>query len=307
MPDEHPRAETRGTLLVTGATGRQGGATARRLLRDGWRVRVLVRDPASPAARELAAAGAEPHRGDLDDPGGLEAAMAGAHGVFAVTPDDLDGKREIRRGRNLADAAAAAGIGHLVFASVGGAERGTGIPYWETKWVIEQHIAALGLPATVLRPVRFMENHTTPGLPLGGISPDGVLRHLFPADAPVQLVAVTDIGAFAALAFADPETYLGQALELAGDELTPDATVRLISRHVGRQITYRQVTDEESGLPGDVARAITDPRGIWHADLSDLRRRHPAMLDLPAWLEQGGTAAITTLLDTQDPEADHVR
>ncbi|TDC87256.1 NmrA/HSCARG family protein [Actinomadura sp. 7K507] len=302
MPDEHtPTGAGKGagrTVLVTGATGRQGGATAARLLDDGWRVRALVRDPASPAARGLAAAGAEPHRGDLDDPEGLKAAMTGVHGVFAVTPDDLDGRREVRRGRNLADAAAAAGIGHLVFASVGGAERGTGVPYWETKWVIEQHIAALGLPATVLRPVRFMENHTIPGLPLGGISPDGVLRHLFPPDAPVQLVAVTDIGAFAALAFADPAAYLGQALELAGDELTPDATVRLIGKHLGRRMTYQQVTDEEGDLLKEGARAITDPRGVWRADVPELRRRHPGMLDLPTWLDRGGAAAIAAILES---------
>ncbi|MBF8189969.1 NmrA family NAD(P)-binding protein [Nonomuraea sp. K274] len=282
-------------ILVTGATGRQGGATAVRLLADGWPVRVLVREPAAAAVRELAAAGAEPLQGDLDDPGSLKAAMAGAHGVFAVTPDDLDSEREIRRGRHLADAAAAAGVAHLVFTSVGGAERGTGISYWESKWAIERHIAALGLPATVLRPVRFMENHAIPGLRLGGISADGVLRHLFGSDVPVQLIAVTDIGAFAALAFADPAAYLGQALELAGDELTPDATVRLISRHLGRQITYQQVAGE--GLSMDTARAFTAQRGLWRADITALRHRHPGLLDFPAWLERGGARAIAALLD----------
>lgn len=284
-------------ILVVGATGRQGGAAATRLLADGWPVRVLVRDPAAPAARKLAAAGAEPHRGDLDDPDSLEAAMAGAHGVFAVTPDDMDGEREIRRGRNLAEAAAAGGIGHLVFASVGGAERDTGIPYWETKWAIEQHIEALGLPTTVLRPVRFMENHTTPGLPLGGISADGVLRHLFAPDAPVQMIAVSDVGAFVARAFADPASYLGQALELAGDELTPEAAVRLISQHLGREVTYRQTTAEGDQLSERARRTITDPRGVWRADIPALRRRHPALLDFSTWLDRGGANAIAALLD----------
>ncbi|MEV3987246.1 NmrA/HSCARG family protein [Nonomuraea sp. NPDC049758] len=284
-------------VLVTGATGRQGGATAARLLADGWPVRVLVRDPGATAARELAAAGAELLMGDLDDPGSLKAAMADAYGVFAVTPDDPDSEREIRRGRHLADSAAAAGVAHLVFASVGGAERGTGISYWESKWAIEQHIAALGLPATILRPVRFMENHAIPGLALGGISADGVLRHLFAPDVPVQLVAVSDIGAFAALAFADPTAYLGQALELAGDELTPEATVRLISRHLGRQITYQQVDGEELNLSKDATRAFTAQRGLWRADIPALRHRHPDLLDFPSWLDQGGAEAIATLLE----------
>ncbi|MFC4010820.1 NmrA/HSCARG family protein [Nonomuraea purpurea] len=284
-------------ILVTGATGRQGGAAATHLLADGWPVRILVRNPATEAAGQLAATGAELHRGDLDDPGSLKAAMVGAHGVFAVTPDDLDTEREIRRGRHLADAAAAARVAHLVFTSVGGAERGTGISYWESKWAIEQHIAALGLPATVLRPVRFMENHAIPELGLGGISPDGVLRHLFAPDVPVQLIAVTDIGAFAALAFADPATYLGQALELAGDELSPNATVRLIGWHLGRQITYQQVAGKELNLNEDASRAFTAQRGLWRADIPALRHCHPDLLDFPTWLNQGGADAIAALLD----------
>ncbi|MFE9885459.1 NmrA family NAD(P)-binding protein [Streptomyces scopuliridis] len=283
-------------ILVTGATGRQGGAAATRLLADGRPVRVLVREPAAPAARALAAAGAALHQGDLDDPDTLKAALAGAHGVFAVTPDDVDSAREIRRGRHLVDAAAAADIAHLVFASVGGAERGTGISYWESKWVIEQHIRTLGLPATILRPVRFMENHTIPGLPLGGIT-DSVLRHLFSSDVPVQLIAVTDIGAFAALAFADPAAYLGQALELAGDELTPDATVRLISRHLGREITYQQLPASTLELSENATRAFASQRGLWRADIPALRRRHPALLDFPTWLTRGGADAIAALLD----------
>ncbi|MGX2995514.1 NmrA/HSCARG family protein [Streptomyces sp. JNUCC 64] len=294
-------------VLVTGATGRQGGATVTRLLADGWPVRALVRDPTTPAARRLTSMGAELRQGDLDRPDSLRAALTGAHGVFAVTPDDLDGEREVRRGRNLADAAATARVRHLVFASVGGAERDTGIPYWETKRAVEQHIDALGLPATVLRPVRFMENHALPGLPLGGIDADGVLRHLFAPGTPVQLIAVTDIGAFAARAFADPAGYLGQALELAGDELTSDATARLITHHLrrrghhGTEVTYRQAdagAAARAGLTDRAARALADPRGIWRADVPALRRRHPGLLDFPAWLERGGADAIATHLST---------
>jgi uncharacterized protein YbjT (DUF2867 family) len=278
-------------ILVTGATGRQGGATARRLLAAGWPVRVLVRDPAAAAVRSLVSAGAEPLPGDLDDLGSLKTAMAGAHGVFAVTPDDLDGEREIRRGRHLADAAAAADVAHLVFASVGAAERGTGIPFWESKWAIEQHIAALGLPATVLRPVRFMENHAVPAM--GGVSADGVLRHLFDPDVPVQVIAVTDIGAFAALAFGDPEEYVGQALELAGDELTSTAAARLISRHVGREISYQQVAGERMSVNTEV---FTGQHRLWRADIPALRHHHPDLLDFPTWLTRGGADAIAAIL-----------
>ncbi|MEW1797235.1 NmrA/HSCARG family protein [Streptomyces niveus] len=285
---------TDGTILVTGATGRQGGATATQLLAAGLPVRALVRDPSAPAAKALTAAGAELRTGDLDDPHSLAAALDGVHGVFGVTPDDLDAEREIRRGRALVDAAVSAGVGHFVFASVGGAERGTGIPYWESKWQIERHLAATGLPSTVLRPVRFMENHTLTGLPVGGIV-DGVLTHLFAPDTPVQLIAVTDIGAFAALAFARPQDYLGQALELAGDELTPERTVQLITDRLGREVRYRQVPAATLGLTSGAARAFASGRGLWQADIAALRTRHPGLLDFTTWLERGGAARMSTL------------
>ncbi|GLW05757.1 NmrA family transcriptional regulator [Microtetraspora sp. NBRC 13810] len=282
-------------VLVTGVTGRQGGATAAQLLAAGLPVRALVRDPAAPAARAWLARGAELRAGDLDDPRSLAEAAAGSHGIFGVTPDDEDTEREIRRGRNLADAAAAAGVSHFVFASVGGAERGSGLPYWESKRRIEEYVHALGLPATILRPVRFMENHTVPGLPVGGIA-GGELRHLFGPETPVQLIAVTDIGVFARLAFTRPEEYAGQAIEIAGDELTPSRTVELISRAVGREITYRQVADYGAGLSAQAKRLFADERGVWRADIAALRARHPGLLDFPAWLRNGGAAEIRALL-----------
>ncbi|SDK95640.1 NmrA family NAD(P)-binding protein [Nonomuraea jiangxiensis] len=282
-------------ILVIGATGRQGGAAAAQLLAAGRPVRALVRDPSAPAALALRARGAELCAGDLDDPGSLARAAAGAHGVFGVTPDDQDSEREIRRGRDLADAAAAANVAHFVFTSVGGADRGTGIPQWDSKWRIEQHIRASGLPATILRPVRFMENHAMPGLPVGGIV-DGELRHLFGPETPVQLIAVADIGAFARLAFTRPGDYLGEAIELAGDELTPSHTVRLISDSLGREITYRQVSSTGLGLGPDAERALAGERGMWHADIARLRERHPGLLDFRAWLRHGGTERIRASL-----------
>ncbi|GAA2793208.1 NmrA family NAD(P)-binding protein [Nonomuraea dietziae] len=156
-------------ILVTGATGRQGGATAARLLEAGWPVRALVRDPDAPAAKALEAEGAELRAGNLDDPGSLAEAVAGVHGVFGVTPDDLEVEREVRRGRALVDAAAAAGVSHFVFASVGGAERGTGIPYWREQ-VADRAAHSRARPARddpASGQVHGEPHHS--GLPVGGI------------------------------------------------------------------------------------------------------------------------------------------
>lgn len=209
-----------GTVLVTGATGAQGGATARALLARGRPVRALVRNPQTPAAAGLAQLGVTLVRGDLDDPDSLRVAMAGAHGVFSVqtfmTSGGLGG--EVRRGRAVADAAAASGVAHLVYSSVGGADRASGVPHFDSKWAIERHLRSLPVPSTVLRPTFFMDNFAEH--PPEVVDGTLVVRLALHPDTRVQLVAVEDIGVFAAQAFDDPDRYVGAAVELAGDELT---------------------------------------------------------------------------------------
>ncbi len=147
--------ERAGPVLVIGATGNQGGAAARALLARGWPVRAFVRDNAKPAARALDAAGAELVSGDLDDPASLRAAMRGVHGVFValtmmngakVTTDGV--AAEERRGRAVAELAAHARIGQLVYSSINGTDQATGISYIESKARIEARIRTLGLSAT---------------------------------------------------------------------------------------------------------------------------------------------------------------
>ena len=283
-------------VLVTGATGQQGGATARHLLAAGWRVRALVRDAEAPAARALAAAGAELATGDMTDRASLDAAAKGAYGVFSVQPAafaphvETD---EVPMGRNVADAALAAGAEHLVYTSVGGVERSSGISTWTTKWEIEEHVRALGIPATMLRPVMFMENHLSPRTGVRGEMP--LVRLIRPASR-VQLIAVDDIGAFAALAFADPDGYAGQALEIAGDEPTGADLVAAFERAAGHPIDtspFPRETLEAMGLSGDFDKAFSF--GGWQADIPALRRRHPGLKTVQAWLDQGAAARFRAL------------
>src|SRR5262249_30478831 len=140
-------------VLVTGATGRQGGAVARSLLDRRIAVRALSRNPGKPSAQALAALGAEVVGGDLHDAAALTRAMEGVRGVFSVQNWwETGAAREVRQGKNVADAAKAARVPHLVYSSVGGAERGADITHWKTKWEIENYIRQLGLRATILRP-----------------------------------------------------------------------------------------------------------------------------------------------------------
>jgi uncharacterized protein YbjT (DUF2867 family) len=287
-------------ILVTGATGNQGGATARRLLAGGWPVRALVRDPAAPAAAALAAAGAELARGDFDDPASLPPALDGAAAVFGIPPVAFgpagpDRDLEVTRGRALIDASARAGISQVVFSTVASASaESIGSA---GKALVEQYLRDhIALP-TVLRPVRFMTNYLSFGMMgIEGIA-GGVHRHLFPAHEPMQVIALEDIAEFAALAFADPARFAGRTLELAGDEPTPVEAVAAISEATGIPVRYEEITDAEAAAVSPLlaeTRKRWQSGDRWHADIEALRVIHPGLRTLADWLAESGAAAIRT-------------
>ncbi|MFD4461692.1 NmrA family NAD(P)-binding protein [Nocardia sp. NPDC058480] len=295
-------------VLITGATGKQGGATARRLLTEGHPVRALVRDTDSPAARALAILGAELAVGDLDDPASLRVAAAGTRAVFLVPPADYSAEgwgegTEARRGTAVIDAARATGVEQIVFTGVAtmGAAQSWG---QEGKRQIEAAMAESGLRYTVLRPVRFMENYLLHDSPVDGIREGGEHAHLFPADRPLQMIAVDDIAAFAALAFADPDTWHARTLELAGEAITPVEAAATIGAAIGRPIHYREVTEKEADAIGpqlgNTWRLIRETGG-WHADIPALRSLHPELTSLRDWLARGGTQRILDRIDATVP------
>src|SRR5574339_435730 len=195
-------------IAVTGATGQQGGAVATKLLADGWKVRALTRNLDKPAAQELASLGAELVAGDMDARSELEAAFKGAYGVFSVQNfwlPNVGFEGEVRQGKNVAEAAQAAGVQHFVYSSVGAAQRGMGQKHFESKWIIEQYIHSLGLPYTILRPAAFFENFNWErAFLLNGIFNALGLR----PEKGRQMIAVEDVGVFVALTFAKLEEYL---------------------------------------------------------------------------------------------------
>lgn len=278
-------------ILVTGATGRQGGVTTRHLLADGWKVRGLTRDVGTPAALELRQMGAEVVQGDTNDRASLDAAMQGAYGVFCVQPA-LGYDDDLRQGKNVAEAARAACVHHFIYTSVGGA-KGQAAYRKMSKWEIEQYIRALDLPATILRPGWYMDNMIGPRF--------GVLRgHLSTAikpDVVVPLIAVDDIGAFVALAFAHPEEYLGKTIEIAGDALTMPHIAAAISRTMGRSIPYVRISIETVRQHNADAALVYDfvNEGSLQVDIPILRKLHPGLMDFDTWLRKTGKATFETL------------
>jgi uncharacterized protein YbjT (DUF2867 family) len=282
MSDDVPHRP--GTVLVTGATGNQGGAVVRRLRAEGWDVRAMTRDPSSPDARRLAADGVEVVAGDFRDPASMATAMSGAHGVFSVQNMRNGGpEQEAADGIAVADGAQAAEVSHLVYSSVGGAERESGVPHFESKWRIERHIASLGLPSTILRPVFFIDNLVTPGS--WGQVLWGALHGALGLDRPVQVIALDDIAAIAARAFAEPETWVGRALEMAGDEVTVREARDTYRRITGKGPRYIPIPPSAVAL-GDpsVAAMFRWCRDEgYRADIAALRRTFPELRDF----EQG--------------------
>src|SRR5215469_9131411 len=176
----------------------------------------------------------------------------------------------------MADAALDAGAEQFVFSSVGGAERKSGIPHFETKWEIETHIRRLGLPATMIRPVGFMENYYIPQLEKQLVK--GRLFNPVRASRPLQTIASDDIGKFISLAFAQPDRFIGLELEIAGSELTSPETAEVFSRVLRRGVKAHH-------LPLPVVRLSMGKewyqmftwlnQGGFQADIPALRRDYP--------------------------------
>ena len=228
------------TVLVTGATGRQGGAVVRHMLPKGWKLRALTRDTSSHSAQELARQGVEVVQGDLEDSASVARATQGVYGVYSVQDFWAVGaKREVQQGKNVADAARKAGVKHFVYSSVGGAERSTGIPHWESKWEVEKHIQSLGLPTTVIRPVTFMEGYYIDQVEIGLLK--GKLVDAVRGDKPYQTIATDDIGGFVALTLERPAEVIGKELEIAGSELTNSEAAKVFSRVLGKPVKFQKL------------------------------------------------------------------
>jgi uncharacterized protein YbjT (DUF2867 family)/DNA-binding MarR family transcriptional regulator len=228
-------------ILVTGATGRQGGATARELLAKGHKVRAMTRHPESPAGRELAKLGAQVVAGDLDDAASLERALAGAWGVFGVQNTWEAGvEREEEQGHRLAKLARKAGVQHYVYASVASAQRRTGIPHFENKWRIEDTVRGLGFPShVILRPVFFMENFLLPSF-LGPIQ-QGQLAVALEPKTVLQMIAVRDIGRYGLQAFEKHAQLNRREIDMAGDQLTMPQAAEVLGRAVGHALKFVRV------------------------------------------------------------------
>jgi uncharacterized protein YbjT (DUF2867 family) len=184
-------------------------------------------------------------------------------------------EEETRQGIVAADAAKAAGVGHLIYSSVADADRSTGIPHFESKYLVEKHIAGLGMPYTISAPAGFMENVVAPW------AIDGLRRgmHAFalPPGRVLQLVAVADIGAFVSALAERREQVFGKRFDIAGDELSGEEQARILSQAIGRPIGYQEIPIAAARQQSEDAALMFEwfDRVGYDADIAALRRDFP--------------------------------
>lgn len=283
-------------VAVVGATGRQGSAVVRHLVREGWQVRGLTRDPSSAASRALRERGVELHRVDFDDLFSLQRALHGAYGVFNVqNPMTSSVEAEVRHGRHVAEAAADAGVRHVVYGAAGVGDEPTGVGSWDSKITVAEEFRARGLSLTVLRPMAFMELMTDKAY-YPSVSVWHVMPKLMGSSRPVGWLCTDDLGAVVARVFADPQRWGGTSLSLVADiqsidqcrDIWRDVTghpprgfpmpVRLFERFVGTDLTtmWRWLRSAQFDISTETVRELLpDALSVreWLARTLDERRR----------------------------------
>jgi uncharacterized protein YbjT (DUF2867 family) len=302
-------------IAVVGATGAQGGGLVRAILNDPsgeFAARAITRDDRSAKAQELARLGAEVVTANLDDVESLKRAFAGAYGVFCVTFfwDHFSAEKEVAEARNMAEAAKAAGVHHVIWSTLEDTRKWMRlddarmptlqgkykVPHFDGKGEANQIFLDLGLPVTLLNTSFYWDNFIYFGLgPKPG--PDGTLALTLPmGDKRLPGIAAADIGRCALGIFKAGDEFIGKPVGIAGEHLTGAQMAQKMGRALGRDVRYAEVPPEvyrSFGFPGadDMGNMFQFKRdfnddfvGARSLDVS--RRLNPALQDFDAWLRE---------------------
>jgi uncharacterized protein YbjT (DUF2867 family) len=265
-------------VLVTGATGHQGGSVLRHLKARGHRLRAFVRDKSSPAAKALTGLGVEVFQGSFEDAKSLEQAAQFIDAAFLMgTPFGGGAPAEQKQGISAVDALRAADVPFVLYSSVASAQQHTGIPHFDSKFAVEHHLRSSGIPFAIVAPVAFMENAISPyALPS---LRQGQLGFGLPAEKPLQQVALEDLGAFDTFAIENPTKFRGQRVEIASDEVTGLQEAEILTRATGRPIRYQPIPIEalrqRSADQARMAEWMTQHG--YTVDIERLRRDYPSI------------------------------
>ena len=275
-------------IFVTGATGNQGGAALRNLLSSGFHVKALVRNSETPAAKIFALPHVEIIKGNLDDPSTYHQHLHDVDGVFCNLSFKEGVEKEIKQGFNLVNFSKEKNVKHFVYSSVIGCDLNTGIPHWDSKFKIENHIKASGIGFTIIRPSSLYENLLIPQVKSRIIKGKLVLpTH---KNKVQQFIGSEDVGKVAATIFSNFEKYQGNTITLAVEQMDGQQLAALFSKVMGKQIKFQQLPmlivrlAMGKGL-AKMFRWINNNNALFVKDIEEVRKEFPGMLGLEEWIK----------------------
>lgn len=276
-------------ILVAGATGRQGGAAARHLIKSGWKVRALTRNPDSKKAQALEKAGAELVKGNLDQPETLRQALQSVYGVFSVQNPWISGlKKETEQGIRIAELAAEAGVKHFVYSSAGPGTADTGVPHFNSKLPVEAKVQEIGIPYTILRPAGFMELMSDKDF-VPPLVAWNVTGKMLGDEFPVSWIACDDIGAITAKVFDNPEGFGNREIPIAGDIRSIGECKRIYKSLFGKSpfsipapVWLFKLMQKDLYLMYEWMKG----EEYTHEVLAETQQIHPDVMDVEVWMRK---------------------
>ena len=276
------------TIFVAGATGNQGGAVARSLISKGFKVKALTRNPSSVSAQSLEKLQAEIVTGDLNNTDTFHNHFRDVDGIFAVLTYQNGIDKEIKQGMNLANLAKEYGIKHFLYSSVIGADLNTGIPHWESKFKIENHIKQINLPHTIIRPVSLFENFLIPQVKSRIVK--GKLASPVNKGVVQQFISSKDIGEISTKIFMNPDQYLGKTLIVAAEEMDMKGVAAIFSEALGKEIKYQKLPNLITRLVMGrdhykMFKWVNEHDAVFLKDLEAFRKEYPDLTGLKLWIK----------------------
>lgn len=276
-------------VVVVGSTGRQGQSAVKNLLKKGYNVRALVRNPKKVNAL-LKRDDVEIYKGDLKSKESLNGLFSNAYGLFFALPFTKD---SIGYGKTLLDVAKESKLEHIIYSSVGGADRYSKVDHFRYKKEIEEYLRKLGKPYSIIRPAGFMDEFANPKS-IRFIT--GLLKLYLPKNKIFQLISIQDIGKFVAIAFDNPNRYIGKEFEIAGDELTLDSIFEKIEKVKNIKMSPMRIPKFIIYMTPKIMKQMFTfyAEDGWHADLKLLREENPELLSFEDWLKTTDAYEIYT-------------
>jgi uncharacterized protein YbjT (DUF2867 family) len=276
------------TIFVTGATGNQGGAVATSLIKNGFRVKVLTRRIDSAKAQSLQKMNVELIKGDLNDLNTYENHLKDIDGIFSVQTFENGIDKEIKQGMDLANLAEKYGVDHFLYSSVAGADLSTGIPHFDSKYKIENHIKQLGLSYTIIRANSLFENFLIPQVRRRILK--GKLTSPIYKNKIQQFISAIDIGEISADIFLNKDKYLGKTITIGSEEMDMQQVAATFSEVLGKEISYQK-------LPLLIVRLvmgkdlykmfkwINENDAVFIKDIDSFKKENPNLTSLKHWIK----------------------